>query len=150
MPLDITPYQRPPCKVCGTAARRPGFATCAACAAQAIARQQAYLDAVWAETQAYKRPSPPPTPPASPGRPTGSCPRCGGVWMDRSGPWSCRACGFDPLLPDGPRWQAALYEVPEPVAPVPPAWICGVCGPVAVWTHDDGSQQCSLCGARRS
>jgi hypothetical protein len=146
----MSEVERPLCAKCGVQPRRRHDYLCHACREAPRLANLAYLDAVWRETQAYRRPPPPAPPPTSPGKPEGPCPRCGGAWMDRSNAvWSCRSCGFDPALPDGPRWQAALYEVPEPVPPLPPPWVCGVCGPTDVWTREDGSQQCALCGAVR-
>jgi hypothetical protein len=98
------PYRRPLCATCGQQPRRRGFPTCERCAAQAIARQQAPLDAVWRASQAYVRPPPEPTPPTSPSKPSTPCPRCGnGRWLDLgNGIWHC-PCGFAHENPDGPR-----------------------------------------------
>jgi hypothetical protein len=149
--LQIQPYRRPPCRDCGQAPRRPGFPTCVACAARAIARQQAHVDAAALATQAYVRPAPPAPPPTSPGRPAGPCPRCGGAWLDLSGAWHCRSCGFDAAAPDGPRRMTWLYPEPEP-DPAPPAPVpsCQVCGPTTWVDRGDGSTACRLCGAVRS
>jgi hypothetical protein len=96
---------RPLCAKCGVHPRRRHDHWCTPCREALRTASLAYLDAVWAETQAYKRPAPPPPPPTSPGRPEGSCPRCGPVgWLDLgNGLWHCRSCGFDPVRPDGPR-----------------------------------------------
>jgi hypothetical protein len=147
MPLDILPYRRPPCRDCGQAPRRPGFPTCPACAARAIARQQAQVTEAYMETQRYVAPARPAPPPTSPGRPAGPCPRCGGVWLDRSGLWSCRSCSFTPGEAGATRLPEVLYEDPAPPAPVP---LCQVCGPTTWVDRADGSQACRWCGAVRS
>jgi len=49
----------------------------------------------------YDRRHPPTTPPPSPFRPMGACPRCGASqWVDRSeGQWGCASCGTNPQDP---------------------------------------------------
>jgi hypothetical protein len=148
----MSEIDRPLCAKCGVQPRLRHDHLCASCREAPRLANLAYLDAVWRETQAYKRPVPPAPPPVSPGRPSTPCPRCGpgGHWLDLSGLWHC-ACGFAPENPDGGRRLDVLYATSEPVAPGPdPATHCQVCGPTTWQDREDGSQQCPGCGAVRA
>jgi ribosomal protein L37AE/L43A len=151
---DYVVAGRPPCRRCGVGKRLPANSYCAACRETLLAEQSARAQGDHAAMMQYSDPtrtSPEPVP--APGKPSGACPRCGrGVWLDLSDDiWACQTCNFRPGE-SGVRPLPADYYPAEP-SPAPPSvqpWICGVCGPVAMWTRDDGSQQCSLCGAVRA